>query len=91
MFSNLLHLISRRTPPDYEQGFVREVTVRVRRPRNRRMERFIVVCWIVIAAKSAAVIWAAAHYHFPFNPILWVVAPTVIFAGLGTGVYLLRR
>jgi hypothetical protein len=91
VFSNLMHLITRRTPPEYEGGFVREVTVRARPPRNPRMERFIVACWILIAVKSVAVVWLAGHYRFPFNPLLWVVAPTVVFASVGTGVYHWRR
>jgi hypothetical protein len=90
VFSNLLHLISRRTPPEYEQGFVREITVKRRSPRNLRLERLIYACWILIAAKSVAVVWAVRHYHVPFSP-LWVIGPTVAFAALCTGVYYWRR
>jgi len=89
MFTNLVRLISRRAPAHYERGFVREVTVRERSPRNRRVERVIEACWVVIALKSAAVVWLFGRYHVPVSP-LWVIAPTIAFAALCTLVYLLR-
>jgi uncharacterized membrane protein YgcG len=90
MFANLLQLISRRAPPDYERGFVKEVQVKNPIPRNRRLERLILACWVLIALKSAVVVWAVRHYHVPFSP-LWVIAPTVVFAILGTWVYWVRK
>jgi hypothetical protein len=90
VFSNLLHLFSRKSPPDYEQGFVKEVTITQRPARNIRLERIILACWILIALKSVAVVWAVRHYHVPFSP-LWVIVPTVVFAALCTGVYYWRR
>jgi|HubBroStandDraft_1064217.scaffolds.fasta_scaffold395599_2 hypothetical protein len=89
MFANLLHPKSRRPVPGYEAGFVREVRPR-RRPRNRRTNLLIAICWVLIAIKSVAAIWAVKHYHIPFNA-MWVVIPTIVFAGLGTLVYYLRR
>ena len=89
MFSNLIQLISRKPPVDYERVFVRDVTVRGKAPRNRRLERFIAICWVLIVLKSAAVVWLFGHYHVPVNP-LWVIGPTVAFAALCTAVYLLR-
>jgi hypothetical protein len=89
MFADLVRLINRRPPTDYERGFVRSITVRDRSPRNRRLERLFAVCWVLIVIKSFAVIWLFDHYHVPVNP-LWVIAPTVIFASLCTAVYLLR-
>jgi hypothetical protein len=89
MFANLVRLISRRPPVDYDKGFVREVRVRGRAPRNLRVERTITICWAVIALKSVVVVWLFDRYHVPVNP-LWVIAPTVVFAGLCTAVYLLR-
>jgi hypothetical protein len=87
----LAHFIrpSRKEGPPYDQSFVREVTVRVRTPRNRRVERMIALCWGVIVAKCAAVFWLFGHYAVPMNP-LWVVGPTVFLAALGTALYLLR-
>jgi hypothetical protein len=90
MFADLIRLINRRPPADYERGFVREVHVQARKaPRNRRVERLFAICWILILVKSVAVVWLFDRYHVPINP-LWVIAPTVIFAALCTVVYLLR-
>lgn len=86
MFSNLLQLIARRPSPDYEQGFVHEVRTVPRRVRNRRIERLFFLAWVLIAIKSAVVLWAVPHYHIPFSPF-WVIGPTVIFAALCTAVY----
>ncbi len=52
--------------------------------------RLIVGGWILIAIKSVVVWWACAHYALPFHP-LWIIAPTVAFAALCTGVYLYAR
>jgi hypothetical protein len=89
MFADLVRLINRRSPTDYERGFVKSVTVTTKSPRNRRLERLFGVCWVLIVLKSFAVIWLFDRYHVPVNP-LWVIAPTVIFAALCTAVYLLR-
>jgi hypothetical protein len=86
MFANLFHF-PRRSPPDYERGFIRDVRIEpAARPRNRRIERLLILCWVLIAIKSVVVIWAVRHYRIPFNP-LWVIAPTVVFAALVTFVY----
>jgi hypothetical protein len=89
MFADLIRLINRRPPQDYERGFVREVNVSERTPRNRRVERVLGVCWVLIILKSFGVVWLFDHYHIPVNP-LWVIAPTFVFAALCTAVYLLR-
>jgi hypothetical protein len=89
MFSDLVRLINRRASADYEKGFVRDVRVRARTPRNPRVERLFAVCWVVIVAKSIAVVWLFDRYHVPVNP-LWVIAPTIVFAALCTAVYVLR-
>jgi hypothetical protein len=89
MFADLVRLINRRPPTDYERGFVRSVSVTDRPPRNRRVERLFAICWAIIVLKCLAVVWLFAHYHVPVNP-LWVIAPTVIFAALCTAIYLLR-
>jgi hypothetical protein len=90
VFANLHRLISPRTPHDYDAGFVQEVRVRGRPPRNIRLERLLVAGWILIAIKSVVVVWAVRRYHVPFSP-LWVIVPTVVFAALCTGVYLRRK
>jgi hypothetical protein len=89
MFANLVRLIHRRPPEDYERGFVRSVHVSEKSPRNRRVERLLGIGWIVIVLKSFAVVWLFDRYHVPVNP-LWVIAPTIFFAALCTAVYLLR-
>jgi hypothetical protein len=89
MFANLLQLISRRPPLDYERGFVEEVRISERLPRNRKVERLILVCWILILLKSWLMIWLVAHYHLTVNP-LWVTVPTVMFALMCTAVYFWR-
>jgi len=89
MLAGLVRLINRRGASEYERGFVREVRVSTRAARNRRVERVIAVCWVIIIIKCAAVVWLFDHYNIPVSP-LWVVAPTVIFAALITVVYLLR-
>jgi hypothetical protein len=89
MFANLLQLISRRPPPDYEDGFIASVKVVQPKVRNRLMERLLWIGWSLIAVKTVVVFWAVRHYHIPFSP-WWVVAPTVVFAALVTWVYLRR-
>ena len=88
MIPNLLHLVSRK-PDAYERSFVKEVRLRRRTPRNRRVERVLLICWGAIILKPAGVLWAFQHYHIPINP-LWVILPTFAFAGLCTAVYFLR-
>jgi hypothetical protein len=44
----------------------------------------------MIAFKCAAVWWAVERWHMPFHP-LWIVAPTVVFASLGTVLWLGHR
>ena len=89
MFADLVRLINRRASADYDRGFVREVRVRARAPRNPRVERLLAICWGVIVIKCLAVVWLFDHYRIPVNA-LWVIAPTIVFATLCTVVYLLR-
>jgi hypothetical protein len=89
VFANLLQLISRRESPDYEQGFLREIPAKQRRVRNPGIERLFLFAWILIALKSAFVLWAVPHYHIPFSPY-WVIVPTLFFAALCTAVYFRR-
>ncbi len=55
-------------------------------PRNPRVERFILICWMLIAIKHVLVIWVVHHYHMPFHQLL-VNAPTWLFGVLATGAY----
>jgi len=89
MFANLIQLITRRPAPGYERGFVDEVHLTTRSPRNPRLERIILAGWLLIVAKCFLMIWLVDKYHLPFNAN-WVILPTVIFALLCTGVYFWR-
>ncbi len=90
MFANLIQLITRRAPPDtYDLAFVKEVSLRVKSRRSPRVERFILICWGLIAVKCWLVTWLIAKYQVPIDP-LWVVAPTVAFALLCTAIYFWR-
>jgi hypothetical protein len=90
MFPNLVQLLSGRPSPDVEhQAFVREVHVPDREKRNPKVERLILVCWILIAVKHVAIIWAVRHYPVPFHQ-LWVNFPTWLLGVLATGLYYWR-
>ncbi|MGC4072764.1 MAG: hypothetical protein QM760_09630 [Nibricoccus sp.] len=69
---------------------MKEIIVRERPPRIRRVERIITAGWILIALKSAFIWWACMNYPVPFHP-LWIIAPTVMFGLLCTAVYYGRR
>jgi len=91
MFANLLQLISRRPPPDYDRTFVEEVRLTDYLPeRNPRVEKLILVCWLLITVKCLLVVWLVGKYHMHFNP-LWVTAPTVIFGLMCTAAYFWRE
>ncbi len=45
------------------------------------------VLWAVIVAKCVVVWWAIGRWEVPFHP-LWIVAPTIIFAGLASILWL---
>lgn len=90
MFANLLNLISGRPPAGVDPGFVMEVNVRRKPARNPKVERFILVCWLLIAVKHILVLYACYHWPVPFNA-LWINAPTFALGALATGVYYWRR
>lgn len=91
MFANLFQLITGRAPhPEVQRNaFVEEVSVRHRERRNPKFERFILFCWLLIAAKHVLIIWACRHYPVPFHQ-LWVNAPTWLLGVLATGIYYAR-
>ena len=86
MFADLLQLITRRPPEVYEHAFVEEVHVSRPVPRNPRVEKFILICWGLIAVKHVAVIWAVHHYAVPFHQ-LWINAPTFLLGLIATLAY----
>jgi hypothetical protein len=88
MFANLFQLITGRHPsPEIDRSaFVQEVRVRRTETRNPRVERVILVCWILIAVKHVLIIWVCNHYPVPFHQ-LWVNFPTWLLGALATGLY----
>ncbi len=70
----------------YDRAFVAEVQVKRPRERDPRVERFILICWLLIAVKHVLVIWAVQHYAMPFHQLL-VNAPTWVFGVIATAVY----
>jgi hypothetical protein len=91
MFANLLHLFTRRNPPeDYDLAFVKDIRVNPpREVRSRRSERWIAAGWILIGAKCTAMWWAIEAYSVPIHP-LWLVGPTLVFGLLATALYVWR-
>lgn len=91
MFANLLQLITGRpaSPGLERHAFIADVQVRQRERRSRKVERFMLVCWILIAVKHVLIIWACRHYPVPFHQ-LWVNAPTWLLGVLATGIYFAR-
>jgi hypothetical protein len=91
MFTGLLHWFTGRSPGGsaYEHAFVREVRPDPRVARDARLERFILLCWVIIAVKHGLVLWAVTHYRMPFHPLI-VNFPTWLFALLATAIYFRR-
>ena len=87
VFANFAQLITGRPAPGGDAGaFIEDVHVGQREPRSPRVERLICGCWILIAVKHVAVIWAVWHYHVPFHQ-LWINFPTWMLGVLATAVY----
>lgn len=90
MFSNLIDLMGGRPHPAGERDpFVEVVEVRHFEPRSPKVERLILLCWVLIAVKHVLVILAVRHYHMPFHQ-LWVNLPTWVIGAVATGVYFRR-
>jgi hypothetical protein len=89
MFANLLQFLNPRDPDDFDRAFVESVQVKRPVPRNPRAEKVILLCWILIAVKHVAIIWAVHHYHVPFHQ-LWVNFPTFLLGLVATWAYYAR-
>ena len=89
MFADLLQWLLRRPTPAYDDAFITDVQVRQPVPRDPKVERLILVCWILIAVKHGLVIWAVHHWRVPFHQ-LWVNAPTWILGVVATFAYYQR-
>lgn len=86
MLADLFNFKSPRDPAEYDHAFIAEVHVARPTPRNPRVERFLLVCWVLIAIKHVAVIWLVHHYRVPFHQ-LWVNAPTWLLGVVATLLY----
>ena len=84
MFTDLFH--NRHPVSDYEHAFVADVAAVPAAQPDPRVERIILICWILIAIKHVAVIWTVHHYQVPFHQ-LWVNAPTWLLAAFATALY----
>lgn len=89
MFTQLIHLLHRQPPPEYDRAFIQEVRVRRRMPRNFRSEALLAVGWLLIALKSWAMFRLVDHYAMPFDA-WWIVGPTLLAAVICTWIYLRR-
>lgn len=91
MLANFLALVARRPSVEFHHGFVEEVKlVDYAPPRNTRVEKIFLACWLLIAGKCWLVAWLVEKYHMRFDA-LWVNAPTVVFALMCTAIYFLRE
>ncbi|MBI5688590.1 MAG: hypothetical protein HZC55_00725 [Verrucomicrobia bacterium] len=88
MITHLLHLVYGRapTPEAIQYAFVQEVHVDHAPRREPRVERLILTCWLLIAAKHGFILWACRHYPIPFHS-LWINFPTWLLGTLATGIY----
>jgi hypothetical protein len=88
MFANLVQLITGRpaTPEIGHHAFVEEVRVSDQPVRNPRVIRLIGICWVLIAVKHVAIIWAVWRYHIPFHQ-LWINFPTWLLGVIATAIY----
>ncbi len=90
MFPNFVQLLGGKPPPELEhRAFVEDVHVTGRERRDPRVERLILTCWVLIAVKHVAIIWAVHRYAVPFHQ-LWVNFPTWLLGVLATGIYYWR-
>ncbi len=90
VFTNLLRLISGRLKTEPDANFVLEVQPRPSSERDPKLERFILICWGLIAVKHVFIIYACAHWPVPFHQ-LWINAPTFALGLLATIIYYARR
>jgi hypothetical protein len=88
MFANLLQLISGRPPPPEVErsAFIESVQVHPGERRHPRVERLILVCWLLIAVKHVLIIWICQRYPVPYHQ-LWINFPTWLLGALATGIY----
>ncbi len=86
MLADLFNFKEPRDPAEYDHAFIADVHVTQPTPRDPKVERFIFICWVLIAIKHVAVIWLVHHYRVPFHQ-LWVNAPTWLLGVVATLLY----
>lgn len=86
VLANLFQWITRRESDGPPYNFIEEVHANRPVPRDPRAEKFILICWSLIAVKHVAVIWAVHHYAVPFHQ-LWINAPTFLLGLIATLAY----
>jgi hypothetical protein len=90
VFANLFKLISKTPAADADTSFVNKVNALTKPVRDPKIERFILICWGLIAIKHVAIIYACYHWPVPFHQ-LWINAPTFAMGLLATAIYYVRR
>lgn len=86
MISELIRLITGRTEPEAETDFVEEVHLKERRQPSRKVERLILIGWLIIVSKCFVVAWAIERYSIPIHPG-YVIVPTLFMAAICTALY----
>lgn len=86
MFSNFTPWSAGRTAAGHAYAGAFVAGVETPEPRDPKLMRFIFVCWVLIAVKHVAIIWAVQHYHLPFNQLI-VNFPTWLLGTVATTLY----
>jgi hypothetical protein len=73
----------------YERAFVRDIAVSTVEPRSRRVERLLVLGWVLIALKSLLTAWAVQRYGIPIRAS-WIILPTLAMGAACTWLYVRR-
>jgi len=90
VFTNLRQLISGRPVTEPDLNLVLDAKVRSKPNHDPKLERFILICWVLISVKHVFIIYACVHWPVPFHQ-LWINVPTFALGLLATSVYYLRR
>jgi len=56
----------------------------------RRVRWIMAAAWVLILVKCVLISWVVERYHMPFNAA-WIIAPTLVFAGLATVLWLTHQ
>lgn len=91
MLAHVFHRLLRLGSPSfsYERAFVREIAVSTGEPRSRRVERMLLLGWVLILLKSVLTAWAVQHYGVPVRAS-WIILPTLAMGAVCTWLYVRR-